>query len=40
MSKINDTLTDNVKDLDIVMSMDNVLEYSENFSRTFGSLHN
>ena len=31
MSKINNTQVDNAKDIDIVMSMYNLLEYSDNF---------
>ena len=38
--KINSTLTDNADDLDIVMSMYNLLEYSQNYSMTSGSLWN
>ena len=39
ISKINSTLTDNAEDLDIVMPMYNLLEYSQNYSMT-GSLWN
>ena len=39
-SKINDTLIDNVEDLDIVMPMCNFLEHSKNYSKTTGSLWN
>ena len=34
ISKINNTLIDNVEDLDIVMLMYNLLEYSQNYSMT------
>ena len=33
ISKINDTLTENAEDLDIVMPMYNLLEYSKNYSK-------
>ena len=39
-SKINNTFVDNAKDLDIVMPMYNLLEYSDNYSMTSGSLWN
>ena len=38
ISKINNTLIENAEDLDIVMLMYNLLEYSNNFSMTSGSL--
>ena len=38
--KINDTLIDNAEDLDIVMPMNNLLEYSKNYRKTTGSLWN
>ena len=38
MSKINNTFINNAKDLDFVMSMYNLLEGSEHFSMTSGSL--
>ena len=38
--KINNTLIDNTEDLDIVMSMYNLIEYSKNCRRTTGSLWN
>ena len=38
ISKINNTQVDNAKDIDIVMPMYNLLEYSDNYSKTFGSL--
>ena len=40
ISKINSTLTDTAEDLDIVMPMFNLLEYSQNYSMTSGSLPN
>ena len=40
ISKINGTLIDNAEDLDIVMPMYNLLEYSKNYSKTSGSLWN
>ena len=40
ISKINNVLIDNVEDLDIVMPMYNLLEYSKNYSKTTGSLWN
>ena len=40
ISKINSTLIENAEDLDIVMLMYNLLEYSENYSMTSGSLWN
>ena len=39
-SKINSTLIDNVEDLDIVMPMYNLLEYSQNYSMISVSLWN
>ena len=36
--KINNTQTDNAKDTDIVMPMYNLIEYSDNYSKTSGSL--
>ena len=39
MSEINNTqAVDNAKDVDIVMPMYNVIEYSDNYSKTPGSL--
>ena len=38
ISKINDTEIDNAQDIDIVMSMYNFIEYSDNYSKTPGSL--
>ena len=38
ISEINDTDIDNAKDIDIVMPMYNLIEYSDNYSKTFRSL--
>ena len=38
ISKINGVLVENAEDLDIVMTMYNLLEYSKNYSKTFASL--
>ena len=38
ISKINNTLIDNAKDLDVVMPMYNLLEYSKNYRKTTGSI--
>ena len=38
ISKINNVLIDNAEDLDIVMPMYNLLEYSKNYRKTTGSL--
>ena len=38
ISEINNTQVDNAKDLDIVVSMYNLIEYSDNYSKTSGSL--
>ena len=40
ISKINDTLICNAEDLDIVMPMYHLLEYSKNYLKTTGSLLN
>ena len=40
ISKINNTLIDNAEDLDVVISMYNLLEYSKNYRKTTGSLWN
>ena len=37
-NKIKDTEIDNAQDIDIVMPMNNLLEYSDNYSKTSGSL--
>ena len=36
--EINDTQIDNAKDIDAVMPMYNLIEYSNNYSKTSGSL--
>ena len=38
ISRINNTDIDNAKDIDIVISMYNLIEYSDNYSKTFESL--
>ena len=38
ISEINNTQIDNVKDIDIVMPMYNLIEYSDNYAKTNGSL--
>ena len=38
ISKINNTQVDNTKDIDIVMPMYNLVEYTDNYSKTSGSL--
>ena len=40
ISKINGVLVENAEDLDIVMSMCNLLKYSKNYSKTSASLWN
>ena len=40
ISKINNTFADNAEDLDVVISMYNLLENSDNYSMTLGSLWN
>ena len=40
ISKINNTLIDNAEDLDIVMPIYNLIEYSKNYLKTSGSLWN
>ena len=40
ISKINGVLIENSEDLDTVMPMYNLLEYSKNYSKTSGSLWN
>ena len=40
VSKINGVQIDNAEDLDVVMPMYNLLEYSENYKKTTGSLWN
>ena len=39
LTEINNTQKDNAKDLHVVMPMYNLVECSDNYSRTFGSLH-
>ena len=39
ITEINNTQIDNAKDLDVVMPMYNLLEYSENYAKTSGSLY-
>ena len=36
ISEINITLVNNIKDLDVVMSMYNLIKYSENYSKISG----
>ena len=38
ISEINNTQIDNAKDIDIVLSMYNLIEYSDNYAKTTGSL--
>ena len=38
ISEINNTQADNAKDIDIVMPMYNLIEYSDNYAKTTGSL--
>ena len=38
MSEINNTQVDHAEDIDIVMSMYNLIKYSDNYSKTSGSL--
>ena len=38
ISEINNTQVDNAKDIDIVIPMYNLLQYSDNYSKTCGSL--
>ena len=40
ISKINNVLTDNAEDLDVVMPMYNLLEYSKKYRKTTGNLWN
>ena len=37
-NEINNTETDNAKNIDIAMSMYNLIEYSDNYSKKSGSL--
>ena len=38
ISEINNTQVDNAKDIDIVMPMYHLIEYSDNYAKTSGSL--
>ena len=38
ISEVNNMQIDNAKDIDIVMSMYNLIEYSDNYAKTIGSL--
>ena len=38
ISEINNTQVENAKDIDIVMTMYNLIEYSDNYAKTSGSL--
>ena len=38
ISELNNTQVDNARDIDIVMPMYNLIEYSDNYARTSGSL--
>ena len=40
ISKINNTLIDNAKNLDVVMRIYNLIKYSKNYRKTAGSLRN
>ena len=40
MSKVNNTFISSAEDIDAVMLMYNLLEYSDNYSNTSGSLWN
>ena len=40
ISEINNTQVNNAKDIDIVMPMYNLIEYSDNYAKTTGSLCN
>ena len=40
ISKINVVLVENAEDLDVIMPMYNLLEYSKNYLKTSGSLWN
>ena len=39
ISRINNTDIDNAQDIDIVMPMYNLIEYSDNYAKTSGSLY-
>ena len=38
ISRINNSDINNAQDIDIVMSMNNLIEYSDNYSKTSGSI--
>ena len=38
INEINNTQVDNTKDLDVVMSMYNLIKCSDNYSKTYGCL--
>ena len=38
ISEMNNTQVDNAKDIDIVMPMNNLIKYSDNYSKACGSL--
>ena len=40
ISKINNTLIDNTEDLDVIMPVHNLIEFSKNYRKTTGSLWN
>ena len=40
MTKINNEFIEDAEDLDIIMPMYNILEYSKNYTKTIGLLHN
>ena len=40
ISKINQQIIDNAEDLDVVMPLQNLLEYSKSYKKTTGSLWN
>ena len=40
ITKINNELIEDAEDLDIIMPMYNLLEYSKNYRKTIGSLYN
>ena len=40
VSNINGTLIENAEDLDILIPMYNLIEYSRNYSKIFGTLWN
>ena len=40
ITKLNNIFVDNAEDLDILMPMYNLIEYSKNYSKTTGSLWN